>query len=182
MAKSYSKNEKVATGVALLSMLIFIPVLSSTVTSGANTGGEFIPGQQELQNSLLGDPSVQYLSEDAVASFEVQDIVEGDGTTAEFGDTLYVHYVGQFENGNMFDTSTDSDEPFEFVLGQGDVIAGWEVGLVGMREGGTRRLVVPPAFGYGEAGVESETGEEIIPGDAMLVFDIMLLKVESAGE
>lgn len=103
----------------------------------------------------------------------VQDVVEGDGARADSGDIVTVHYVGRLPNGNTFDSSRERGEPFEVALGYGRVIDGWDQGIVGMHVGGQRRLVIPPAMGYGASG----TGP--IPGNATLVFDVELLDVEN---
>ena len=101
--------------------------------------------------------------------FRVEDIEVGTGTPAAAGDLLTVHYVGTFENGTVFDSSRARDEPFTFRLGTGAVIRGWDQGLVGMRVGGKRRLIVPPELAYGERG----TGT--IPPNTPLHFEVELL-------
>ncbi len=103
----------------------------------------------------------------------IQDVVEGDGARADSGDVVTVHYTGWLPNGNSFDSSREGDEPFEFALGYGRVIDGWDQGVVGMKVGGQRRLVIPPALGYGESGMGP------IPGSSTLVFDVELLDVEN---
>lgn len=87
------------------------------------------------------------------------------------GTTVSVHYEGWLPNGTKFDSSRDSNDPFVFQLGAGQVIGGWDEGVVGMLVGGTRKLVIPPHLAYGAAGRAS------IPGNATLVFDIELLSV-----
>ena len=103
----------------------------------------------------------------------VQDVVVGSGKTAESGDTLNAHYVGALENGTVFDNSYDRGQPLQFVLGSGQLIQGWELGLVGMKEGGKRRLVIPPELGYGARGAG-----QAIPPNATLLFEIELVSVE----
>lgn len=100
----------------------------------------------------------------------VQDIVVGDGIRADSGDVAKVHYVGWLSTGTEFDSSRDR-EPLEVALGYGRVIKGWDQGVVGMHVGGRRRLVIPPALGYGAA------GRGRIPGNATLVFDVELVDV-----
>jgi peptidylprolyl isomerase len=100
----------------------------------------------------------------------VQDVVLGEGARADSGDVATVHYTGWLSSGGEFDTSRDGS-PLEIALGYGRVIAGWDQGVVGMRVGGQRRLVVPPALGYGGG------GRGRIPGNATLVFDVELLEV-----
>jgi FKBP-type peptidyl-prolyl cis-trans isomerase len=97
----------------------------------------------------------------------------GDGAEALSGAELTVQYTGELESGKVFDSSRESGSPFTFVLGAEEVIQGWDEGLRGMLEGGSRRLVVPPELGYGEEGSPPD-----IPGGATLIFDIELLEVE----
>lgn len=101
----------------------------------------------------------------------VQDVTVGEGARADSGDIVTVHYVGRLPNGNTFDSSREREKPFEVALGYGRVIDGWDQGIVGMRVGGTRRLVIPPAMAYGE------DGRGPIPSNSTLVFDVELLDV-----
>jgi len=101
----------------------------------------------------------------------VQNLVDGEGIRADSGDIARVHYTGWLPTGAEFDSSRDG-APFEFALGYGRVIAGWDQGVVGMRVGGRRKLVVPPALGYGDA------GRGRIPANSTLVFEVELLEVE----
>ena len=101
----------------------------------------------------------------------LQDLVTGGGAEATSGALVTVHYEGWLRDGTKFDSSRDRDQPFGFTLGAGQVIAGWDEGVAGMRIGGTRKLVIPPGLGYGPGG----TGA--IPGNAWLVFDVELLEV-----
>lgn len=103
----------------------------------------------------------------------IQDIVVGSGKTAENGDTLSTHYVGKLENGTVFDESYGRGQPLQFVLGSGQLIRGWELGLVGMKEGGKRQLVIPSELGYGERGAGG-----VIPPNATLLFEIELVSVQ----
>ncbi len=100
----------------------------------------------------------------------VQDVLVGEGARADSGDVATVHYTGWLPSGVEFDSSRGG-EPFEVALGYGRVIAGWDQGVVGMRVGGHRRLVIPPALGYGDSGMGP------IPANSTLVFDIELLEV-----
>jgi len=92
----------------------------------------------------------------------------------ESGDTLRVHYTGALENGQVFDSSrAEGREPVSIKLGAGQVIPGWEEGLIGMCEGEVRKLIIPPHLGYGDRGVEG-----VIPGGATLVFSVELLDLQ----
>lgn len=101
----------------------------------------------------------------------LMDTAEGEGETAEAGQTAVVHYTGFFPDGRSFDSSR-SGAPFEFALGQGRVISGWDEGVAGMRVGGSRMLVIPPELAYGEQGAGG-----VIPPNTTLVFDIELLEL-----
>lgn len=105
--------------------------------------------------------------------FRVEDIVVGSGDPAVAGDTLTVHYTGTLESGQVFDDSYLRGAPFTFRLGAGGVIRGWDLGLVGMRVGGKRRLIIPPELAYGSQ------GQGPIPPNATLHFDVEL--VSNAG-
>jgi peptidylprolyl isomerase len=102
-----------------------------------------------------------------------QDVEKGSGKTAKKGDEVTVHYVGvNFKDGEEFDASWDRGEPFTFSLGAGEVIAGWDQGVEGMKVGGRRELIIPPNLGYGAEGTES------IPPNETLYFVVDLLEVK----
>ncbi len=98
------------------------------------------------------------------------DLVTGDGREAHVGETAFVHYTGWLEDGTKFDSSVDRGEPFSFRLGAGRVIKGWDEGVVGMRIGTKRKLIIPPQLGYGSRGAG-----RIIPPNATLIFEVELL-------
>ena len=101
------------------------------------------------------------------------DIVEGTGPSPRAGQTVVVHYTGTLENGKKFDSSRDSGQPAEFKIGVGRVIKGWDEGLMTMKVGGRRKLVIPPAIGYGALGKPPT-----IPGNSTLIFDVELLDLK----
>ena len=101
-----------------------------------------------------------------------QDLTPGQGAEATADRTVSVHYTGWLPNGEKFDSSRDRDQPFSFTLGAGQVIAGWDEGVAGMKVGGRRKLVIPADLGYGTAGAPPA-----IPPGATLVFDVELLDV-----
>jgi FKBP-type peptidyl-prolyl cis-trans isomerase len=98
------------------------------------------------------------------------DVTVGTGRLAELGDTASVHYTGWLADGKKFDSSVDHKEPFSFRLGAGQVIKGWDEGVMGMKIGGKRKLTIPPQLGYGARGAGG-----VIPPNATLTFDVELL-------
>ena len=100
------------------------------------------------------------------------DIVAGSGASPVSGKPVKVHYTGVLENGTKFDSSVDRGEPFVFTIGVGQVIPGWDEGVMSMKVGGKRKLIVPPQLGYGAAGAGG-----VIPPNATLIFDVELLDV-----
>ncbi|MGB3734719.1 MAG: FKBP-type peptidyl-prolyl cis-trans isomerase [Ilumatobacter sp.] len=116
-------------------------------------------------------PDVTIPDEQPPTELVIEDLTVGDGDVAAAGQQVTVHYVGvSWSTGEQFDASWDRMEPFAFGLGQGQVIAGWDEGVQGMKIGGRRRLTIPPAMGYGAAGA----GGVIAPNET-LVFVVDLL-------
>ena len=102
------------------------------------------------------------------------DIVKGTGAAPTSGKNVTVHYTGTLVDGKKFDSSVDRGQPFVFRIGAGEVIPGWDEGVISMKVGGKRKLVIPPQLGYGAAGAGGG-----IPPDATLVFEVELLDVEN---
>jgi peptidylprolyl isomerase len=118
-------------------------------------------------------PEIEFPEGPPPAELEVTDVHAGDGDEATPGKTAVVHYVGvAYSSGEEFDASWNRGEPFAFPLGGGRVIAGWDQGVVGMKVGGRRRLVIPPDLGYGDRGA----GSAIAPGET-LIFVVDLLEL-----
>ncbi|HVM63141.1 MAG TPA: FKBP-type peptidyl-prolyl cis-trans isomerase [Verrucomicrobiae bacterium] len=107
-----------------------------------------------------------------VTDLKIEDTKVGTGDTAATGKSVTVHYTGWLTNGTKFDSSKDRGQPFTFQLGAGQVIRGWDQGVVGMKVGGVRRLTIPPSLAYGESGAGG-----VIPPNATLVFEVELLGV-----
>jgi FKBP-type peptidyl-prolyl cis-trans isomerase FkpA len=119
------------------------------------------------------------MADSDVSTLQKDDVTRGTGAEARRGMTVRVHYTGWLydptrpdNKGQKFDSSRDRNEPFEFRLGAGDVIAGWDEGVEGMQVGGTRILTIPPSMGYGAQGAGG-----VIPPNATLLFDVELLDV-----
>lgn len=103
----------------------------------------------------------------------IEILIEGKGNGALEGNEVTVHYTGRLADGTKFDSSLDRGEPFLFTLGAGQVIAGWEIGILGMKVGEKRKLTIPPEFGYGESGAG-----EVIPPNSTLIFEVELLEIK----
>src|SRR5512140_891221 len=108
----------------------------------------------------------------SAADLVIEDLRPGTGAEAKVGQTVSVHYVGTLTNGQKFDSSRDRGRPFDFPLGAGKVIQGWDRGVAGMKVGGLRKLTIPPHLGYGERGFAGA-----IPPNATLIFEVELLGV-----
>lgn len=108
-----------------------------------------------------------------VTEFKIEDLVIGTGAEAVSGKLISVHYTGTLTNGTKFDSSKDRGEPFEFTLGAGQVIEGWDKGFAGMKVGGKRKLTIPSDMGYGAQGAGG-----VIPPNATLIFEVELLDVK----
>lgn len=108
------------------------------------------------------------------SGLQYEDLKEGTGNEAKKGDTVVVHYTGWLKDGKKFDSSLDRREPFEFKLGAGMVIQGWDEGVAGMKVGGKRKLIIPSELGYGKRGA----GGGLIPPDAELHFEVELLRIK----
>jgi peptidylprolyl isomerase len=128
--------------------------------------------QLEISDDLGAKPEVPTPTGEPPSDLITDDVVAGEGQAAKPGDHVTVHYVGvSFSTGEQFDSSWDRGRPFDFPLGGGRVIKGWDMGVTGMREGGRRTLIIPPSLGYGSRGVGP-----IAPNET-LVFVVDLVKV-----
>lgn len=137
----------------------------------ALTENQFAPidmSTQEQVAALSGTP----LPEALPTELTITDDVPGEGAEAAPGDTVSVRYLGRLPDGTVFDaTANRNNEPITFTLGAGQVISGWDKGIAGMKEGGTRRLIIPPAEGYGDR------ANGPIPANSTLIFDVELVRV-----
>ena len=146
-------------------------VTATTTTATTTTASVATP----TSGPLSKEPTIKRPTGPAPKKLVSTNLIKGTGATARDGDTLYVNYVGElYKNGKVFDASW-KDTPgqtYSFVLGQGHVIPGWDHGLVGMKVGGRRELIIPPSLAYGKSGSGS-----VIPPNATLIFVVDLVKV-----
>jgi peptidylprolyl isomerase len=113
----------------------------------------------------IDKPEIDFPGGEPPKNLEVTDVWEGDGPVAKAGDTVQVHYVGvAYSTGEEFDASWNRGEPLQFRLGVGQVIAGWDQGVQGMKVGGRRQLIIPPDLAYGDRGA----GRSIAPGETLI--------------
>jgi peptidylprolyl isomerase len=124
-------------------------------------------------NFLLEKPPEFYYTEGmSDGKFKSEDIKVGSGKEVRGGDYITIHYVGTLEDGTQFDSSYDRGEPFKTRIGVGEVIEGWDMGVVGMKVGGKRKLTIPAPLAYGDKSVG------IIPPNSTLIFEVELLDVK----
>ena len=131
------------------------------------------PDTNMADASALGGPMEAEKPQVTASGLKIIDLVVGTGDVASSGQTDAVHYRGTLEAGTQYDASYDRGTPFEFPLGAGRVIKGWDEGVQGMKVGGQRKLVIPPDLGYGSRGAG-----RVIPPNATLIFEVELLEIK----
>ncbi len=130
--------------------------------------------EKARRNAARIEEQTQKEQQKIMASFQKEDIAVGTGAEAKAGDVVSVNYVGTLLDGKKFDSSYDRKTPFEFTLGAGQVIQGWDQGVAGMKVGGKRNLVIPPELGYGAQTVGP------IPANSTLKFTVELLGIKNS--
>lgn len=128
------------------------------------------PTQPQESSQIVAEENQELVTTDS--GLQYVDLAIGEGASPVKGKKVEVHYTGTLEDGSVFDSSRRRNRPFSFNYGVGQVIAGWEEGLATMKEGGRRKLIIPPELGYGSRGAGG-----VIPPNATLIFDVELLKV-----
>lgn len=143
-------------------------------------GGLFVLNKKQDNKSpnsasepLTTQPLSNQSSATSSAQLKIEDLRVGDGAEVTPGDTVQINYTGTLENGTKFDSSYDRGQPFETKIGVGQVIKGWDEGVVGMKVGGKRKLIIPPDLGYGSRVVG------LIPASSTLIFEVELLDVKT---
>jgi FKBP-type peptidyl-prolyl cis-trans isomerase FkpA len=164
----------------ILSYLILVGIIIFGIVYVLNYSSDENAAIQETQKDVVAENNS--ISENVVednnmqedtTQLKIEDSVIGTGVEAVAGKLISVHYTGTLTNGTKFDSSRDRGEPFEFTLGAGEVIQGWDLGFAGMKVGGKRKLTIPSSMGYGEQGAGG-----VIPGNATLIFEVELLGVK----
>jgi len=160
-----NKNEQIGVFIAVVVVFAFLFLSSGLFRASDSTSLDFDVPDDSLQSEDKSEDSGELV---------IVDLVEGSGELAYIGATLTVHYVGTLADGTQFDSSRDGGEPFQFIFGTGQVIQGWDQGLLGMKVGGTRTLTIPPELGYGSKNAGS------IPANSTLFFEVELLGVDAS--
>ena len=158
-------------GVVALIVLVFAVLIGVVSSPNINLNNQ--SDSDEVLNFDEVDFSELEGGVSQVDDLKIEVLQEGDGEEAKEGRDVVVNYKGTLVNGNVFDSSYDRGEPFTFTLGQGQVIEGWDKGVLGMKVGEKRKLTIPPEMAYGERGAGSN-----IPPNSTLVFEVELLEVK----
>jgi FKBP-type peptidyl-prolyl cis-trans isomerase len=144
-------------------IVVILIIATSVFYFLSNKGKE--PKFEENKN-IIPTNNVQTIN-----SMKIETLKQGTGEGAKNGDRVIVHYTGTLENGTKFDSSLDRNQPFSFTLGTGQVIQGWDLGVLGMKINEKRKLTIPPELGYGSTGIGP------IPPNATLIFEVELLGI-----
>ncbi len=171
-----NKHEQITLGVGVV-VIIFLAWVGGFFGFLANPSGLAVK-TDSAQAPAIGLPSVQGTDISKDPKLQMIDTAAGTGAVAKAGSHVYVNYVGMLSNGTVFDSSAAHSKPIDFVLGRGNVVKGWDLGIQGMKVGGKRRLVISPDYAYGTQDVKNSTGQVVIPANSTLVFDVELVSVK----
>ena len=141
---------------------------SLAASTATNLMANTLIAENVIESSTPTDPVITTDS-----GLQYIDVEEGTGASPESGQTVVVHYTGKLDDGSVFDSSVQRNRPFEFIIGIGQVIKGWDEGVASMKAGGKRQLIIPAELGYGSRGAGG-----VIPPNATLTFDVELLDVK----
>lgn len=156
----------------LLVLLLITTGIAIPACTQKENKSTMVPEQKTAPSTpQTAAPAGPYIKTASGLSF--LDLKQGTGTSPTAGKQVKVHYTGTLENGTKFDSSLDRGEPFIFTIGVGQVIPGWDEGVMSMKVGGKRKLIVPPQLGYGAHGAGG-----VIPPNATLIFEVELLDVQ----
>ncbi|MBY0547082.1 MAG: FKBP-type peptidyl-prolyl cis-trans isomerase [Candidatus Obscuribacterales bacterium] len=172
------------TSVILKKLSVLLSVAGIALSLSACAGGGSSGETQQAAPSAAVTPAESQSVQSAGSSgmlpgagktttpsgLQFEEVVVGTGPSPQPGQLVTVHYTGWLVNGNKFDSSVDRGQPFQFTLGKGEVIKGWDEGVATMKVGGKRKLTIPSALGYGPSGMPPT-----IPPDSTLLFDVELL-------
>ncbi len=171
-----TRSRVLRASVALLATVALLAAFGCSGKSASSTSETQSPSTAPSQQTPAASAGATESFSD-VTALKVEDVKVGDGAEAKAGDTVTVNYTGWLTDGTKFDSSLDSGQPFQFQLGSGMVIPGWDQGVAGMKVGGTRVLVIPADLGYGAQGAGG-----VIPPNATLKFQVELLDVQPAAQ
>lgn len=158
--------------LGLVALLVVGGLVFLSVSKDKNRDDSEVAGlsSEEKNQEQLAKEQEQKMKE-ILEKLKIEVLKPGEGAEAKNDDLVTANYIGKLEDGAKFDSSFDRDQPFSFYLGAGQVIKGWDLGILGMKVGEKRRLTIPPELGYGE------TGAGPIPPNATLIFEVELLKI-----
>jgi peptidylprolyl isomerase len=157
-------------GILISLSVVAVAIIFLVVAQVTARPNPAIAAEQSPEPTELIAKAADYIT--TPSGLKYKEIKVGTGATPTKGQKVTVHYTGTLENGKKFDSSRDRDRPFDFQLGLGQVIKGWDEGLSTMKVGGRRQLVIPADLGYGARGAGG-----VIPPNATLIFDVELLKI-----
>jgi len=152
--------------------ILFVALATLTACRSPETQKKESPPPAEVVSTYPGEPA-QMEPVMTSSGLKYIDLVEGTGVSPQPGMQVTVHYSGYLLDGKKFDSSVDRNEPFVFVIGRGNVIKGWDEGVMTMKVGGKRKLIIPPDLAYGSRAIGN-----LIPPNSFLVFDVELLGVK----
>lgn len=162
--------KKILVVIAAVVVLVALFFLLSKPEPAAKTNEIQNANTQENSSSTVSASTSAQASPSA--GLQIEDIKVGSGKAVKSGDTVVVNYVGTLPDGTKFDSSYDRNQPFTTQIGVGQVIKGWDEGIIGMKVGGKRKLIIPPSLGYGDQQAGS------IPPNSTLIFEIELLEIK----